>query len=139
MIILIKSTLKLDVKWESSNFGIRLLLSFRLSLSQKSIDILSKALCPSNSKKNKGLPRTKHDMTAVCQQRIFFLHLFCFIISRVKYAFQIKYPILFYGSSITRYDDYLAKNCIKIGWKIRKFIFWNLAFDGPFQLSVSPK
>jgi hypothetical protein len=36
-------------------------------------------------------------------------------ISSVKYAFQIKYPILFYGSSITRYDDYLAKNCIKIG------------------------
>ena len=96
MIILIKSTLKLDVKWESSNFGIRLLLSFRLSLSQKSIDILSKALCPSNSKKNKGLPRTKHDMTAVCQQRIFFLHLFCFIISRVKYAFQM-YEIFWNG------------------------------------------
>ena len=31
------------------------------------------------------------------------------------------------------------KTCIKIGWKIRKFKFWNSAFVGPFQWNISPK
>ena len=42
-----------------------------------------------------------------------------------------------YGPSITHKDDHFANKCIKIGRKIKEFKFRNLAFVGPFWLSLS--